>query len=179
VAKRLSVDLREAFPDMKGLSETNLRHMRAFAQAWPEWEVCSQAVSNLPWGHNLDLVYKLDNRAARLWYAQSAVQDGWSRKVLEHHIATGRYEREGKALTNFSRTLPAPESELVQQIVHEDYNFEFLGLAGEVHEGRIERSLVADIERFMLELGAGSAQRSGWCCAPAATRPSLATRWKG
>jgi predicted nuclease of restriction endonuclease-like (RecB) superfamily len=77
--------------------------------------------------------------------------------VLEHHIATGRYEREGKALTNFSSTLPAPESELVQQIVHEDYNFEFLGLAGDVHEGRIERSLIADIERFMLELGAGFA----------------------
>jgi DUF1016 N-terminal domain len=40
VAKRLSVDLREAFPDMKGLSETNLRHMRAFAQAWPERDTC-------------------------------------------------------------------------------------------------------------------------------------------
>jgi predicted nuclease of restriction endonuclease-like (RecB) superfamily len=60
--------------------------------------------------------------------------------VLEHHIATGRYEREGKALTNFSSALPAAESELVQQIVHEDYNFEFLGLAGDVREDRLERS---------------------------------------
>ena len=75
-----------------------------------------------------------------------AIEHGWSRKVLEHHIATGRYEREGKALTNFSSTLPAPESELVQQIVHEDYNFEFLGLTGDVHERRLERSLVAEIE---------------------------------
>jgi predicted nuclease of restriction endonuclease-like (RecB) superfamily len=81
VVKRLSVDLREAFPNMKGLSEANLRHMRAFAQAWPEWEVCSQAVSNLPWGHNLELIYKLDESADRLWYAQSAVEGGWSRKV--------------------------------------------------------------------------------------------------
>ncbi len=56
VTKRLSSDLRRTFPDMKGLSETNLRHMRAFAQAWPDWEVCSQAVSKLPWGHNLELV---------------------------------------------------------------------------------------------------------------------------
>jgi predicted nuclease of restriction endonuclease-like (RecB) superfamily len=49
VTKRLSSDLRRTFPDMKGLSETNLRHMRAFAQAWPDWEVCSQAVSSPPW----------------------------------------------------------------------------------------------------------------------------------
>ena len=77
--------------------------------------------------------------------------------MLEHHIATGRYEREGKALTNFAKVLPDAESKLVQQIVHEDYNFEFLGLAGDVHERRLEHSLVAEIERFMIELGAGFA----------------------
>jgi predicted nuclease of restriction endonuclease-like (RecB) superfamily len=157
VVPTLSRDLRSAFPEMTGLAERNLRYMRDFARAWPEQEMLPQAVAKLPWGHVRCLLDKLDDPAARLWYAQSAVQDGWSRKVLEHHIATGRYEREGKALTNFSRTLPAPESELVQQIVHEDYNFEFLGLAGDVHEGRIERSLIAEIERFMLELGAGFA----------------------
>jgi predicted nuclease of restriction endonuclease-like (RecB) superfamily len=116
---------------------------------------CATACCAIALGHNIALLTKLKDREIRLWYATQAIEYGWSRKVLEHHIATGRYEREGKALTNFSRTLPAPESELVQQIVHEDYNFEFLGLAADVQEGRIERSLVADIERFMLELGAG------------------------
>ena len=96
--------------------------------------------------HNIALLTKLKDREIRLWYATQAIEYGWSRKVLEHHIATKRYEREGKALTNFSSTLPAPESELVQQIVHEDYNFEFLGLTGDVHERRLERSLVAEIE---------------------------------
>jgi hypothetical protein len=83
------------------------------------------------------LLDKLENQAARLRYAENAVEHGYrseigQRKLLEHHVATGRYEREGRALTNFSRTLPAPESVLVQQIVHEDYNFEFLGLAEDV-----------------------------------------------
>ena len=59
---------------------------------------------------------------------ERTVEQGWSRKLLEHHIASGRYEREGRALTNFSKPLPAAEREMVQQIVHEDYNFEFLGL---------------------------------------------------
>ncbi|HEY5342756.1 MAG TPA: PDDEXK nuclease domain-containing protein [Solirubrobacteraceae bacterium] len=157
ITKRLAADLRESFPDMRGLSESNLRHMRAFAQAWPEWKICSQAVSKLPWGHNLELVYKLDDHDARLWYLAKTIEHGWSRKLLEHHIATRLHEREGRALTNFAQTLPAPESEMVQQIVHEDYNLEFLGVTNDVDERRLERSLVAEIERFMIELGAGFA----------------------
>jgi hypothetical protein len=85
------------------------------------------------------------------------VEGSWSRKLLEHHLATGRYEREGRALTNFAQTLPGAEGELVQRIVHEDYSLGFLGLDGEVRERRLERSLVEDIERFMLELGSGFA----------------------
>jgi predicted nuclease of restriction endonuclease-like (RecB) superfamily len=77
-------------------------------------------VGQLPWGHVRCLLDKLDEPAARLWYAESAVEHGWSRKLLEHHIATGRYTREGRALTNFARTLPAAESELVQPAAGDD-----------------------------------------------------------
>ena len=146
VIDRLASDLRAEFPEMRGLSLRNLEYMRQFAGSWPDSQIPQQPVAKLPWGHNIALLTKLKDREIRLWYATQAIEYGWSRKVLEHHIATGRYEREGKALTNFSSTLPAPESELVQQIVHEDYNFEFLGLTGDVHERRLERSLVAEIE---------------------------------
>ena len=158
IVERLAADLRSEFPEMRGFSYTNLKYMRQFAACWPDGEIGPQPVGQLPWGHIRCLLDKLpDSSGARDWYAQSAVEHAWSRKLLEHHIATGRYEREGGALTNFAQALPAPESELVQQIVHEDYNFEFLGLAGHVHERRLERSLVAEIERFMIELGAGFA----------------------
>ena len=157
IIDRLAADLRAEFPEMTGLSRSNIHYMRQFAAAWRDRENVPQAVGHLPWGHVRCLLGKLDDPAARLWYAQSAVEHGWTRKLLEHHIATGRHEREGRALTNFAGTLPAPEGELVQQIVHEDYNFEFLGLAGDVREGRVERSLIAEIERFMIELGAGFA----------------------
>ncbi len=154
---RLAMDLRREFPEMRGLAERNLRYMRDFARAWPDESIWPQPVAKLPWGHVRCLLDKLDDAAPRVWYARQAVEQGWSRKLLEHHVATGRYEREGRALTNFAHTLPIAESELVQQIVHEDYSFEFLGLAGKVRESRLERSLIADIERFMLELGAGFA----------------------
>ncbi len=157
VVPTLSQDLRSEFPEMSGLAERNLRYMRDFARSWPDEAMLPQAVAKLPWGHIRCLLDKLDDSVARLWYAESAVEHAWSRKLLEHHIATRRYEREGKALTNFSRTLEPSEGELVAQIVHEDYNFEFLGLAGHIQEDRLERSLVSGIERFMIELGAGFA----------------------
>jgi predicted nuclease of restriction endonuclease-like (RecB) superfamily len=158
VVERLAMDLRAEFPKMKGFSYTNLKYMRQFAACWPDGEIGPQVVGQLPWGHVRCLLDKLpDSSDARLWYAQHAVEHAWSRKLLEHHIATGRYEREGKALTNFAKVLPDSESELVQQIVQEDYNLEFLGLTEDVHERRLERSLVAEIERFMIELGAGFA----------------------
>lgn len=158
IIDRLAADLRREFPAMKGLSARNLKYMRQFAAAWPGREIVPQPVAQLPWGHIRCLLDKLpDGSDARLWYAQHAVERAWSRNLLEHHIATGRYEREGKALTNFAKVLPGSESELVQQIVHEDYNFEFLGLTEDVRERRLERSLVAEIERFMIELGAGFA----------------------
>lgn len=158
VIDRLSADLRQAFPEMRGLSVRNLKYMRSFVEYWAAGQVVPQPVALLPWGHIRCLLDKVPNEShARDWYAQRAVEEAWSRKLLEHHISTGRFEREGKALTNFSRALPAAESELVQQIVHDDYNFEFLGLSERVREERLERSLVAEIERFMIELGAGFA----------------------
>lgn len=142
VVNRLSRDLRNSFPEMAGLSAANLRHMRAFAAAWPDWKLCSQVVSKLPWGHNLQLVYKLDDADTRRWYAQSVVEHGWSRAVLEHHIATRRHERAGKAITNFQRTLPAPDSELVQEVIHEPYNFKFLDIAADARERHVEQALI-------------------------------------
>jgi predicted nuclease of restriction endonuclease-like (RecB) superfamily len=143
---------------MTGLAERNLRYMRDLARTWPDHAMLPQAVAKLPWGHVRCLLDKFgDNRAAQTWYAERAVAEGWSRRLLEHHVATRRYEREGAALSNFESTLPAAESKLVQQILQEDYSLQFLGLTGEAKEAELERSLVAEIERFMLELGAGFA----------------------
>jgi len=157
VTKRLSSDLRRTFPDIKGLSETNLRHMRAFAQAWPDWEVCSQAVSKLPWGHNLELVYKLPDDDIRRWYAHQAFENGWSRNVLQAQIATDLRGRQGSALTSFDHALPAPDSELVRDAIKDPYNFEFLDLSRKAKERDLEQALLNDIQSFLMEMGRGFA----------------------
>lgn len=115
IIDRLAGDLGRAFPEMTGLSARNLKYMRAFAEAWPDSEFVQQVVALLPWGHNVRLLDAVKTPVERVWYARQAIQDGWSRNVLVHQIDSNLFSRQGSALTNFSRTLPAEQSELAQQ----------------------------------------------------------------
>jgi predicted nuclease of restriction endonuclease-like (RecB) superfamily len=157
VIKRLSVDLRNAFPEVKGFSQVNLLYMRAFAEAWPDPQIVQQAVGQLPWGHNLVPLSKLKTTDLRLEYATRAIELGWSRTVLVHHIERRLLEREGQATTNFDLRLPPPSSDLAREALKDPYLFDFLGVGDEASERAIETALVDHITRFLLELGAGFA----------------------
>ncbi|QPN62810.1 YhcG family protein [Synechococcus sp. CBW1004] len=157
VIERLSVDLRNAFPEMKGFSRANLLYMRAFAEAWPDRQIVQQAIGQLPWGHNLVLLSKLKTPDLRLAYATRAAEMGWSRAVLVHHIERRLLEREGQATTNFDLRLPPPSSDLAREALKDPYLFDFLGVGDEASERAIETALVDHITRFLLELGAGFA----------------------
>ena len=111
----------------------------------------------VPWFHNVILIEKLKDRATRLWYARQATLHGWSRNILALQIESGLHKRQGKAITNFSRTLPPPQSDLVQQITKDPYNFGFLTLGFDARERELEGGLLAHVEKFLLELGAGFA----------------------
>jgi predicted nuclease of restriction endonuclease-like (RecB) superfamily len=160
VINRLAADLRREFPNMTGLSLRNLRYMRAFAGAWPSESpssIVQQPVAQLPWGHNVSLLDKLDDSAGRLWYASEAVENGWSRKVLEAQIATDLRGRQGSALTSFDHALPEPDSELVRDSIKDPYNFEFLSLSKEAKERDLELALLNDVQSFLMEMGRGFA----------------------
>jgi predicted nuclease of restriction endonuclease-like (RecB) superfamily len=157
VIERLAQDLRNAFPDMKGFSRSNLMYMRAFAEAWPDASIVQQAVGQLPWGHNLVLLTKLKTAEQRLAYAGRAIEHGWSRNVLAIHIERRLLEREGKAVTNFDLRLAAPGSDLARESIKDPYLFDFLGIGEEAGERAIEDALVKHISRFLIELGAGFA----------------------
>ncbi|TLM83645.1 DUF1016 domain-containing protein [Pseudarthrobacter sp. NamE2] len=156
VIGRLADDLRAEFPEMKGLSRSNLFYMRGFAAAWPE-PIVQQPVGQLPWGHITVLLDKLDTPEARAWYASSAVEYGWSRNVLLNMIMNKTLERTGAAPSNFVQQLVAQDSELAQQIAKDPYNFEFLGLSGEVAERDLEDALTSRITETLRELGPGFA----------------------
>lgn len=157
VIDRLGRDLCEAFPEMKGFSRANLLYMRAFAEAWTDFEIVQQSVGQLPWGHNVLLLNRIKEQEARLFYVQKAIAENWSRATLEVHIKNCLHERQGKAVTNFAARLPAPTSVLAQETLKDPYLFDFLSLGEDAQEREIENALVQHITRFLLELGNGFA----------------------
>ena len=157
VINRLSADLKRAFPDATGFSPRNLRYMRAFAAAWPNAEIVQRSVAHLPWGHQVVLLDKLDEPKTRLWYAAQATDEGWSRNVLAHQIDTRLHERSGRAVTNFTATLPPEQSDLAQQATKDPYLFDFLGSTDIRLERDVERKLMDHVSDFLLEFGQGFA----------------------
>jgi len=157
VIDRLARDLSRAFPEVTGFSARNLKYVRSFAEAWPEEEIVQETLAQIPWYHHIALLEKVKSREERLWYARQVVENGWSRNVLVHQIESRLYVRQGRALTNFDRTLPAEQSELAQQILKDPYNFDFLSMGPEILERDLERGLIEHLRHLILELGKGFA----------------------
>jgi len=157
VIDRLSADLRAAFPEMRGLSRSNLFYMRSLAAAWPEDAIVQQPVGRLPWGHVTVLLDKLDDQSHREWYAAAAAEHGWSRNVLLNQIMNRLHLRAGAAPSNFTDQLPAADSELAQQLTRDPYVLDFLDLTDPVAERDLETALVNRLQAFLLELGHGFA----------------------
>jgi predicted nuclease of restriction endonuclease-like (RecB) superfamily len=111
----------------------------------------------LPWAHNIILIQKVKDLPTRLWYAQQAFEYGWSRDILSLQIQSQAHERQGKAITNFQRTLPPPQSDLASQLLKDPYLFDFLTLEKPFRERELETGLLRHLQDFLVELGTGFA----------------------
>jgi len=115
---------------MQGLSLRSLRYMRSFAEAWPDEPFLQAALAKSPWHHNIALLEKLPSPDVRLWYARHAAEHEWSRSVLVHQVASDLCAHLGKAVTNFERTIPAPQSDLAGQVLKAHATLSSWGSAG-------------------------------------------------
>lgn len=168
----LSRDLKEEIPDVEGLSESNIRYCKRFYQLY------CQAIENLPqlveelknenlpqvveelcsipWGHHRLIIDRCSNDPQKaLFFVNQTIENGWSRAMLLNWIDTGLYERQGKAITNFSASLPAPDSDLAQEVAKDPYNFAFAGVRGKYNEKKLKEALLTNITNFLVELGSG------------------------
>ena len=117
-----------------------------------------QDLFSVPWGHQMLLIDKCsDDVIKALFYVQQVVENGWSRNVLHNYIDSSLYERQGKALSNFTRTLPEVGSDLAQEITRDPYNFAFTGITKPYNERILKDALLNNITRFLTELGTGFA----------------------
>lgn len=157
IIDRMSYDLKEAFPEMRGFSPRNLKYMRKFAEAWPSLEIVQRTVAQIPWRSNITLIDKLTDPALRLWYAEKVLELGLGKDMLIIQIESQLHKREGALISNFQKTLDPLVSDLTQQTFKDPYIFDFLGTDIPRREKELEQKLIDHIQKFLLELGQGFA----------------------
>lgn len=168
----LSRDLKDANPDAKCFSETNLLYMKNFYLLYsPLFKFTPQAeeqiaitpqhgeqIFSVPWGHHKLLIDKCKDRPEKaMFYVQQTLLNGWSRDMLLNVYSTDLYERHSNAVTNFNKTLPDEQSDLAKDLTRDPYSFSFTGLREPYNERKLKDALVANIEKFLIELGTGFA----------------------
>lgn len=158
ILDQLALDLKLSFPEIHGFSRRNLYAIRQYFLFYsPENEFVPHAVAQIPWGHNRLIISKTKDTKEALFYCHATLQNGWNRDQLEIEIINNYYQSKGKAVTNFNATLPEAQSALAIETLKNPYNFDFLGLQNDALELEIEKSMVNNITKFLIELGKGFA----------------------
>lgn len=193
VVKQFALDMRQAFPNETGFSDTNVKYMKRWYSFYYEnitkdLQVAGQIrgtqishqlgdqmesaekshqlgdqlempeiFGRIPWRHHVEIFTKSQSIEEAIFYINKVAEEGWSRNWLEDQMAAKRYLSQGAAITNFDKTLPAPQSELAKEMLKDEYNFEFLTMKAKYDEHDLEEALVNNITRFLLELGKGFA----------------------
>ena len=112
VIPRLAKDIQNELSEIKGFSERNIKFM---VQLYKEYEAdvaigkqpvsqlknMKQIVSQLPWGHNILLMQRIEDIDVRLWYMEQIIQNGWSRDTLGLMIKSGAHLAAGKSGIQF------------------------------------------------------------------------------
>jgi predicted nuclease of restriction endonuclease-like (RecB) superfamily len=174
----LSKDLKDAIPMTTGFSDRNLRYAKKFYSLYNEelvklqqvaaksdeqnlQQVAAKTMSNIfsvPWGHHMLIIDKVKgNTEKAMFFVHQTVENGWSRNMLLNFLGTDLYERQGKAITNFKRTLPEETSDLAQELTKDPYDFAFTGITGRYNERLLKDKLLNNITNFLIELGTGFA----------------------
>lgn len=186
IMKTITSDLNKELPNVSGLSEKNLYYCKKWYSIYSQYvanfpqlvekidneevpqlvgKICdaqTHAVTteffSIPWGHHRYIIDKIGNDARKgLFYVHQTYINNWSRSVLLNFLDSDLYERQGKAVTNFKRTLPEVDSDLAQQITKDPYSFDFLSMTKSYNERELKNALETNIMRFLTELGKGFA----------------------
>lgn len=177
IIRSISQDLQLNLPGVKGFSITNINYIKRFYLLYyQQYAITPQLGGKLakvvetnhpqlggelfaiPWGHHKLIIDKFyDHPDEAIFYLKKTILNNWSRSILLNFIDTNLYERDGKSISNFDRTLPDLQSALAQEMTKDPYNFDFLAITEQYREKELKEALTHNITRFLLELGTGFA----------------------
>lgn len=157
--ENLAADIKLEFPHATGYSVRNLKYMAKFADTYPDMGFVQTVSAQISWSHHVAILDKVKDANQRVWYIENAGKNGWSKNVLVHQIESRLYERQAlpEKVNNFAVALPPQQSELAQQMMKDPYVFDFIPFREDMVERDIERALVSEVTRLLLELGTGFA----------------------
>ena len=155
----LAKDIKCEFPELKGFSVRNLKYMRKFAELYADVEFLQTVSAQITWSHNIEIMNKVKSRDERKWYAEKTIENGWSLNILAHQIQTNLYKRQVlvEKTTNYEKNLPKIQSTLAKGILKDPYIFDFITFRDDMLEVELEKELVKQVTKLLLELGSGFA----------------------
>ena len=180
--ERISTDLKNEFPTIKGFSVRNCQFMIQFYKEYnqeltftkptvsqTDVSITKPSVSQLQtqkyqlpitsisWAHNVVIMQRVKDIDARYWYMIQSIKNAWSRDFLVEAIKLDYYSKKGAMSNNFDNTLPSIQSKQVKEMLKDPYIFDMLTFTDEYNERDVELGLIKHIEKFLLELGNGFA----------------------
>lgn len=151
----ISRELKLEYPNATGYSTRNLKYMKKFYLEYKDDEEVQQLVAQVPWGHNIVLMEKVDNIKVRKIYLEGIIKNGWGRAMLVHQIESEFHLRIGNSTNNFKMTLPLNDSDLANYTIKDPYIFDFISLDNNYKELDLENAMLNKIKNLLVELGKG------------------------
>ena len=173
--ENVSRDLRKTLGLTRGMSESTIRYTHYFYLLYSQLlEIRQQdaedfkvpilqqdaedfqMIFKIPWTHHMCIIDKVKGDARKgYFFARKSLENNWGRALLLNFLSSDLYERQGAAQTNFALTLPAPESDLAQELLKSPYDFSFLPGKEKYQEAELKSALIDHITNFLIELGKG------------------------
>ncbi|HUJ08516.1 MAG TPA: PDDEXK nuclease domain-containing protein [Verrucomicrobiae bacterium] len=152
VVLQLAAYLKGVEPDLRGFSSPNLWRMQQFYETYRQQTKLSPLVRLLPWTHNLLIMGKCKRPEEREFYLRLATREHWGKRELERQLDGALFER-----TVLSPAKLSPAARVLhptaEMVFKDAYLLDFLNLPDVHSEADLQRALVANLKKFLLELG--------------------------
>jgi predicted nuclease of restriction endonuclease-like (RecB) superfamily len=152
VVERLARFIAAKHPGIKGFTRPNLFRMRQFFETYRHDKKVSPLVRQLPWTHNLLILMRCKRAEEREFYLRVCIRERWGKRELERQLNAALFERTILSPPKVAAALRQLHSD-VDGIFKDTYLLDFLDLPDAHSESDLQRALIINLKRFLLELG--------------------------